>query len=80
MYRSNTDEIAPLMPIIGIPAAVPDRREPYEKTRAVYFILATTMLERIAYYALVATLAIGADPEKCPSVKGPLATLVFTGK
>lgn len=80
MYRSNTDEIAPLMPIIGIPTPINDRRESHEKTRAVYFILVTTILERIAYYALVATLAIGADPGKCPSVEGPLATLVFTGQ
>lgn len=79
VHRTNSDESALLMPITGIPNAVTDRREPYEKTLAVYFILVTTALERVAYYSLVATLVIGADPGDCASVKGPLAALVFTG-
>lgn len=80
MNRSNANEITPLIPRIGIPAAVRDRRQSYEKQRAVYLILASTVFERIAYYALAATLAITADPKQCGSMKGPLASLVFTGK
>lgn len=80
MDRPIDDETAPLTPTYGIPSSVRDNRQPNQKRLAVYVILTSTLFERIAYYALSATLAITADPIQCPSSKGPIAALIFTGK
>jgi hypothetical protein len=51
-------EEVPLIPFAndGIAAAVRDRRQPYEKQRAMNFILLSTVFERIAFYAFTNTL------------------------
>ena len=80
MDRLSTEEIAPLIPVFGIPAPVRDKREPYQKRLAIYIILTSVLFERIAFYLLAATLAITADSHDCPSTKGPIITFIFTGK
>lgn len=80
MNRTDVEDITPLIPKHGIPTNVRDTRQTYQKQLAIYLILASTLFERIAYYALAATLAITADPLQCRSSKGPLVALIFTGK
>lgn len=76
----SLEEITPLIPISGIPAPTRDPRPTYQKQLAVYIILASVLFERIAFYLLAATLTITADPDGCPSTKGPIVTFIFTGK
>ncbi len=80
--RTLYEEEAPLISIPGIPAAVRDNREPREKQRAVYIILASTLFERIAFYAIAANLVISLGPDTPLHWKPAdsfIATLIFTG-
>ncbi len=52
MDASSEQETTPLIPRYGIPAPIRDKRKPYQKQLAVYFILASTLFERIAFYSL----------------------------
>lgn len=56
MNVSRKSEVAPLISRYGIPAATRDHRETREKKLAAYFILTSTLFERIAFYALNTTL------------------------
>jgi hypothetical protein len=56
MDISSVDELAPLVSRPGIPSTVPDTRRSYQKQLAVYFILASTLFERVAFYSLAANL------------------------
>ena len=49
--EDNEQQItAPLIPRPGIPTAIKDTRTSYQKQLAVYIILTSTFLERIAFY------------------------------
>lgn len=52
MNASDIDEIAPLMSRPGIPPPVPDNRPSFHKKLAVFFILASTLFERMAFFSL----------------------------
>jgi hypothetical protein len=52
MATPYEEEAAPLISRPGIPARVRDNRRSHEKQLAVYFILASTLFERIAFYSL----------------------------
>jgi len=83
MDTSDEDEEAsPLICRPGIPASVPDNREPREKQLAVYFILASILFERIAFFTIAANLAIHASGEKVieSSSHGLVTSFSFTGK
>ncbi len=58
MDTSYEEEAAPLIPRYGIPAAVRDTRKPYQKQLAVYIILASTLFERIAFFALTTNISL----------------------
>jgi hypothetical protein len=49
----ETNETSLLLSRTGIPYDVPDNRRPYQKRLAIYFILASTALERLPFYSLV---------------------------
>lgn len=42
----------------GIPYDEPDYRRPYQRQLAIFLILASTALERLAFYALIINLVI----------------------
>ena len=56
MSVTDRDEGTPLVSIHSIPHVGPDKRTSKEKQRAVNFILASTLFERIAFYAFINTL------------------------
>jgi len=56
MNITNFDESAPLISRHGIPALVRDDRTNRQKQLAVFFILATTLFERLAFYSLTTNI------------------------
>jgi hypothetical protein len=76
------EEAAPLISRIGIPTAVQDNRRPYEKQRAVYIILASTLFERIAFYTLAANLAFQLESEKGgeETLNPSITSFLFSGE
>ncbi len=83
MDTSNREEPAPLIYRSGIPASVRDTREPYQKQLAVYLILASTVFERLAFYALMTTLSTTlqfSEPFHWNSRDIKTASYIFTGK
>lgn len=81
MLNSTGNEGTLLIARSGIPHFIRDRRELYEKKRAVYFILLTTLFERIAFYALMDTLfETMAQPFHWNSIHSEVASLIFSGK
>lgn len=54
----ETNETSLLLSWTGIPYDVPDNRRPYQRRLAIYFILASAALERLAFYSLVINLVI----------------------
>jgi bacteriorhodopsin len=66
----------------GIPTAVRDNRRPREKQFAVYIILISTLLERIAFYTLATNLAITLEPIKVHenSSSNSITPFIFFGK
>lgn len=55
---TSDEEIRLLISIPGIPSKIRDTRRSYQQKLAVYFILASTLCERIAFYSLVANLVL----------------------
>jgi hypothetical protein len=55
---ARIDDSMPLIFRPGISRKERDSRQPRQKQLAVYFILGTTLLERIAFYALVTNLVL----------------------
>ena len=53
----------PLIPRPGIPAAIKDTRTPFQKQLAVYMILASTLFERFAFFALAANLTFNLESD-----------------
>ena len=76
------EEAAPLISRPGIPTAVQDKRTPREKRLAIYTILASILLERIAFYILAANLAFNFESEKVAlEGLGPSTiSMFFSGK
>ena len=58
MNTLELEENRPLIFIEGIPRKVRDSRWTYQKQLAVYFILASTLFERIAFYSLAANIVL----------------------
>jgi hypothetical protein len=58
MDTTSVEETRPLISIHGIPTAIRDTRQAYQKQLAVYLILASTLFERIAFYTLAAHLTV----------------------
>lgn len=80
--EEEEEAAAPLVSRSGIPTAVRDTRKPHERQRAVYIILASTLLERIAFYTLAANIALNIESVK-DSGKfsiGSIASFIFSGK
>ena len=83
MDEIDTDESILPITTVGIPTPIKDNREPYKKRLAVYFILTSTLFERIAFYTLAANLALSLDSDKQPywkSTNPSIATFIFVGK
>jgi hypothetical protein len=55
-YEEEEDGVTPLIHRHATPTAIRDTREPYEKRLAVYFILASILFERVAFYSLANNL------------------------
>lgn len=82
MNDLSTSETSLLIPRDGVPYDQPDTRRPYKKRLAIYLILASTALERLAFYSLVINLVIilqlgdlNWDPQNSITV-----SFIFTGK
>jgi hypothetical protein len=83
MDASNEDETTPLFRSFDTDAAVPDTREDYQKKLALYFILASTLFERIAFYALMNVLFTTLrwyEPFRWDSRYSQIAQFIFSGK
>lgn len=83
MLNYTRDEGTLLIARTGIPQIIRDRRELSEKKRAVYFILLTTLFERIAFYALMDTLfqtLPASSPFHWSQNNSQTASLIFSGK
>lgn len=82
-YEEENEEAAPLISVSGIPTAVRDIRQPYERQRAVYFILASTLFERMAFYTLAANIALNLESIKDNGGQfsiSSIASFIFAGK
>ena len=58
MNTLELEEKRPLIFIEGIPNKVRDSRWAYQKQLAVYFILVSTLFERMAFYSLAANIVL----------------------
>ncbi len=60
-----------------------DTRRLYEKQLAVYLILASTLLERIAFYSISANLVFSLGPDTIlnwSTTSSSIASFIFSGK
>jgi len=82
MSDLSTSESSLLISRSGVPLDVPDNRRPYQKQLAIYLILASTTLERIAFYSLVINLVIILQLGELDWDPGNSITLsfIFSGK
>ena len=73
--------VTPLITRDGIPPAVPDDRKDYEKQRAKYIILASTLFERMAFYSLAVNLVIDLNSSQLnwDSTSSTTISLIFFG-
>lgn len=68
---------APLIPRPGIPTAIKDNRKPYQQQLAVYIILTSTLLERIAFYTLAANLSFNIDAKDATAIGSNPTSISF---
>jgi hypothetical protein len=82
MNDLSTSESSLLISRSGVPFDVPDNRRPYQRQLAIYFILASTTLERIAFYSLVINLVIILQSSELDWDSGNSITVsfIFSGK
>ena len=85
MDTSTRDESAPLISRYGIPAPVRDSRTPRERRLAIFFILASTLFERVAFYSLTTNMSFTLQSNATVSEWNPLhrpapALYIFSGK
>ena len=76
-------ELTPLIPTSDISTPIHDTRQPYEKKLAVYFILASIIFERMAYYSVANNLAVILQSNQTvgwTSQQSSTASLTFVGK
>lgn len=79
---SATTETSLLISRPGVPYDEPDNRRPYQRQLAVYIILASTALERLAFYSLVINLtnALQLSELDWDPANGVTASFIFFGK
>ncbi|CAF2742258.1 unnamed protein product [Rotaria sp. Silwood2] len=58
MDESSLGETSVFITDHGVPLAVRDNRHPYQRQLAVYFILTSTIFERLAFYSLAINLTV----------------------
>jgi hypothetical protein len=83
MDATNEEETMSRIYKSNIHTVVPDPREPYEQKLALYFILACTFFERIAFYALMNILFTTLqwhDPLVWDIHNSQTALFIFSGK
>ncbi len=83
MDWSTAGEEIPFARITGIPRAIPDKRQPYEKQLAMVFILASILFERAAFYSLANNLVVNLDSDELLDWKpshSSIASFIFSGK
>ena len=82
MSGTRINETSLLISRTGIPYDVPDNRRPYQRQLAIYLILASTILERVAFYSLVINLVITLQTSELDWDSGNSITVsfIFTGK
>lgn len=77
---TSSDESVEHIPTYGIPIRPQDSREPHERQRAVYLILASTLFERLAFYTLASNIALNLKASTDISVTTALlGSFLFTG-
>lgn len=82
MNELTTNESSLLIPRYGVPHDKTDYRRKYQKKLAIYIILASTSLERLAFYSLVINLVMILQLSKLHWDPGNSITLsfIFSGK
>jgi hypothetical protein len=83
MYAATAEESMPFVPRPGIPEPIPDNRKPHQKTLAMFFILASILFERAAFYALANNLVVNLDSDELLNWKpshSSIASFIFSGK
>jgi hypothetical protein len=82
MNDLSTSESSLLISRSGVPYDEPDNRRSYHKQLAIYFILASTALERLAFYSLVINLVITLQLSELDWDPGNSITVsfIFSGK
>jgi hypothetical protein len=79
----TVEESMPFVPKSGIPKAIPDKRQPYQKQLAMVFILASILFERAAFYSLANNLVVNLDSDELLDWKpshSSIASFIFSGK
>jgi hypothetical protein len=83
METSESQEATLLISRPGIPTAIRDERESYEKQLALYLILASTLLERLAFYSLRDNIVFNLQSNKTVEWNydhSSTASFIFSGK
>ncbi len=83
METSDSQETTLLISRPGIPTAIRDNRESYEKQLALYLILASTLLERLAFYSLSNNLISNLQSNKTVAWSyehSSTTSFIFSGK
>ncbi len=82
MNDRRASETSLLISRTGVPYDVRDKRPPYQRQLALYLILASTALERLAFYSLVINLVITLQMSELDWDSGNTITMsfIFSGK
>ena len=82
MSEQHVNEIALLIPRDGVPYDEPDRRPSYQRQLALYSILGSTALERLAFYSLVINLIVNLQTSELSwgTTSSVNASSIFFGK
>lgn len=80
MDASNLDDLMVLVPRIGIPAPVRDERSSFQRRFAIYLLLLSIFLERIAFYSLSATLSLTLHSLSWTSKNSIIGSFLFSGE
>jgi hypothetical protein len=83
MDVSNEEEAARISSSYNNRLTTADNRRPYEKQLAMYLVLASTFLERIAFYSISANLVFSLGPDTqfhWTATSSSIASFIFSGK
>lgn len=82
MDEYNTDEGRPLLFTHNIPRDIPDHRQLWQKRLAVFFILLSTLFERLAFYSLTFNIVriLNSNEFNWNSSNSITALYIFSGK